>query len=303
MGLFISALLLLFGASIPSLPIASEPMYLSASGIRAERALPGADALPPTKTDILSLGPQISAHSAIVVDASSGAVLFDKQSYERRPIASITKLMTALVFLERAPDLTNRVLMTDEDEREGGNQHIRPGESATLRSYLRASLVGSANNATVVLSRSTDLTSEEFVARMNEKAREFGMRDTVFIEPTGLSPENTSTARDLVRFLDAASHNETIREISGTYRMSIVVYPTGAVRYVDNTNHLIGSIISIIAGKTGYLDESLYNLASAVSLSNNREIYVIVLGAESDEDRVQDTKDLAVWAESTYAWE
>ena len=292
----------MFGASVSSFPVVDAVPYLSASDVRSEHIVAARDAAAPNKQDVASLGPRLSAESALVVDASSGAVLFHKKAHEERSLASITKLMTALVFLEQEPDLATRVTMEENDDREGGNQHIRPGESATLRSYLRASLVGSANNATVVLSRSTDFSFEEFIARMNEKAWELGMRNTVFIEPTGLAPENRSTARDLARLLEAVMQNDTVREMTSTHRTTIVVYPSGVIRQVDSTNHLIGSIVSVAAGKTGYLDESLYNVASAVTLSNNKQIYVIVLGAQSNDERVQDAKNLAVWAEATYDW-
>ncbi len=286
-----------------SLALLSAPSYLSSDRPRAERVLSGnRTAAPPVKTDARSLGPRLSAASAFLVDAASGAVLFSKNDEEVRSLASVTKLMTALVFLETDPNLTTRVAMREDDDREGGEQHIRPGESAALSSYLAAGLIGSANNAAAVLARSAGMEPDAFVSRMNQKAQELGMRQTFFTEPTGLAPENVSTARDIALLLEAASENQTIRELAGVSRRSITVYPSGESREVDNTDHLIGSIVRVAFGKTGYLDESLYNLAAAITVSRGAEIYAIVLGAESNEARVQDAKNLAVWAESTYAW-
>lgn len=286
-----------------TLSVVSEPVYLSADRPRAERALSAArNQAPPVKTDARSLGPRTSAASALVVDRASGAVLFAKNENEVRSIASITKLMTALIFLESDPNLSARVAMREEDDREGGMQHIRPGESATLASYLAASLVGSANNATAALGRSAGMEPEAFVSRMNEKAWELGMRRTVFADPTGLAPENVSTARDIALLLDAASESQTIRDLAGASRRTITVYPSGESRVIDSTDHLIGTMVRVAFGKTGYLDESLYNLAASTLISPGSEIYAIVLGAESNEARVQDAKNLAVWAESTYAW-
>lgn len=261
---------------------------------------PGATA--PVKTDIRSLGVALSAPSALAVDAASGAVLFAKDSQARRPIASLSKLLAALVFLESQPDLTQSMLMRAEDDREGGEDFIRPGESATLESYLAASLIGSSNNATIVLSRSIGTTAAEFVEKMNAKAQSLGMTDTVIVEPTGLDPENISTARDLVRLLQAAAANQKIRQLTTTWRRYITVYPSQTERPVINTDHLLGSIVPVVLGKTGYLDEALYNLATLVRVRGGQEIYIVILGARTNEDRVQDAKSLAIWAGNTYLW-
>lgn len=285
MSLFLSLLLLAVSSSFPSLAL-SRP---------AERAAP-------EKTDVQSLGVALSAESALVVDAASGAVLFEKDGSTRRPVASLSKLLAALVFLESQPDLTQGVTMRAADDREGGEDYIRPGEGATLESYLTASLIGSANNATMVLSRSAGGTTEEFVEKMNGKARSLGMRDTFVVEPTGLDVKNTSTARDLVLLLSAAAGNQKIRQLTSTWRRSITIYPAGILRPVISTDHLLGSIVPVLLGKTGYLDEALYNLAALVSVRGGHEVYIVVLAAPTDADRVQDAKNLAVWAGNTFTW-
>ncbi|MBI2637208.1 MAG: D-alanyl-D-alanine carboxypeptidase [Parcubacteria group bacterium] len=285
-------------------PIAERGAYVSGGGVRADRLLSIADAPPPpVKVDIASLGPRMSAKSAIVVDASSGAVLFEKNAGERRPIASIAKLAAALVFLDDKPNLEALFAMEASDDRAGAEEFIRPGESAKLRDFLVASLLGSANNATITLARATNSDLGAFVERMNQKARDIGMRDTVFTEPSGLAPENVSTARDVVKLLAEAGTHEAITGIIGTHRATITVHPKGVRKIVLTTNHLMGSIVPVAYGKTGHLDESGYNLAAAVETRGGRMIYVVTLGSETNEDRVQDAKNLAVWAGNTYAWE
>jgi len=304
MNVLLTILLLTFSARLTSLPIAQNPVYLSHSGPRAERVIPVEKMVtPPVKEDILSLGPRLSAESAIVVDKESGAVLFEKNSRQRHAIASITKLMTALVFFESNPDLEARVKMTEDENREGGDEFIKPGEEASLRDYLVASLLGSANNATIVLSRSANMDAEAFINRMNQKARELGMYDTWFEEPTGLSPNDTSTARDITRLLNEAAKNDAIKSITGTNISTVRVYPRGIRRTVLTTNHLLGTIVFVEFGKTGYLDESLYNLAVSVATRPGHELYIVTFGSKSNEERVQDAKSLAVWAEKTYSWE
>ena len=300
----LAILLAIISLRIPYLPLADNSPYLSNDIMRADRAIEPENISQATiKQDILSLGPQLSAQSAIVVDSSSGAILFAKNASQKRPMASIVKLMTALIFLQTKPNLEQRIAMIAEDDREGDQQYIRPGESAKLRDYLSASLIGSANNATITLARSTGLPENDFTAKMNEKAKELGMRDTIFTEPSGLSEQNISTARDMAKLLDSAGKNETIRQLSGMHRDMIQIYPSGIKRTVLTTNHLLGTIVLVSFGKTGYLDQAMYNLATAVALPNNGELYIVILGSQSNQDRVQDAKNLALWTKRVYKWE
>ncbi len=300
----LSVLLAIMSIMVPSFPFGVSAPYLSNTGVRADRvlAVPGTPK-PPAKRDVASLGPRLSAQSAIVVDAASGAVLFQKNPRERRPMASIAKLATALVVMDEAPNLEALFTMEESDDREGGEEFIRPGESAKLRDFLVASLLGSANNATISLSRSVEPDARAFVARMNRKAGSLGMVETLFTEPSGLAPENTSTAWDIAKLIAAAGESEVIKESIGTHRADITVHPTGALRTVRTTNHLMGGIVLVEYGKTGHLEASGYNLAAAVQTKEGRSLYIVTLGSETNEDRIQDAKNLAVWAENTYAWE
>jgi len=301
-GIIFSFLLFALSSGLPFLPITTEPVYLSSSSPRAERALKDKTGQPPQKTDVLSLGPRLSAKSAIVVDAASGAVLFENNSSAPRPLASLSKLMTALVFLESKPDLSSNVTMAKDDDCEGGSTFIRPGESAALSGYLAASLIGSANNATMVLARSNVATTTEFIVKMNNKARELGMDKTSFADPTGLDPANAGTARDLVKLLDVVYKNEKIRNLTVSSQATITVGPANEEREIKNTDQLLNSIVQITLGKTGYLDEALYNLAAVARLKNGQEVYLVVLGADSSDERFQDAKNLAVWTQGTYEW-
>lgn len=302
---FLSALLAITSLLAPSFPFSDAGRaYVSGSRVRSDRALlPDAAARPPVKIDVASLGPRLSAQSAIAVDAGSGAVLYEKNANAERPMASIVKLMTALVFLAAEPNLGERLTMTAEDDREGGEEFIRPGESATGRDFLIASLLGSANNATITLARTVHEDQGAFVASMNAKAKSLGMARTRFTEPSGLAPENASTARDLVKLLAEAGRHEAITAVIGTHRGTIRVFPQAVSKTVLTTNHLLGSIVLVLYGKTGHLDESGFNLATAVATRAGRTIYIVTLGSETNEDRIQDAKNLAVWAENTYQWE
>lgn len=303
MSAVLAFLLFILGHNAGVSVLPAENVYLSATSARADRLIAGREAIaPPQKIDILSLGPRLSAQSAIVIDRASGAVLFDKESRAVRPLASLTKLATALVFLDSNPDLSRRVVMTAEDDREGGQKFIQPNESASLGDYLKAALLGSANNATMVLSRTSGVAAEEFVNLMNKKAQTLGLRHAKFADPTGLSADNVASARDVALLLEAASQSDLIKKITSRPKDFIIVYPIREAREVKNTNYLVGSFVKIALSKTGYLDEALYNLAAVVRLKNGREVDIAVLGSESNEARFQDMKNLAVWAQETYRW-
>ncbi len=260
----------------------------------------------PRKIDPTSLGVITSAVSALVVDADSGAVLFQKNIEESRSIGSITKLMTSLLFLEGNPDLSAPSAIAPEDMRPGGRQHLSIGDTVTVRDLVLASLVSSDNSATMSLVRLSGMSEGDFVARMNEKAAEIGMKQTTFADPTGLSPENRSVAPDIVALLRAALSNETIR-FATEQASATVTGASGRTYQLENTNELLDGFINqppykIVGGKTGFLPEAGYCLGVRMEKDNGKDLYVVVLGADSKEDRLKDVKALTVWAYKTFEW-
>ena len=159
-------------------------------------------------------GGVVWARNAIVLDPTTGAVLYEKNSGTSAPCASLTKLMTALVFLEQDPDLSRPVEVTDAELRGGGQTQLRRGERVKLGDLLHMSLMCSDNVATRVLVRESGMPHDDFMARMNRKSVELGLARTRFVESTGLDERNVSTAADMARLLRAAAENETIHEIS-----------------------------------------------------------------------------------------
>jgi len=260
----------------------------------------------PHKIDPQSIGVVTSAVSALVVDAASGTTLYEKDIDESRSIGSITKLMTALVFLSDEPDLAARANIQPDDVRSGGREHVAIGDEVSMRDLILASLVSSDNSATMALVRLSGLSEGDFVARMNEKAAEIGMTSTTFRDPTGLSPENRSVAPDIIALLKAALGNDMIR--SATEQASASVTGSSGRTYtLENTNELLEGFINeppykIVGGKTGYLPEAGYCLGVRMQRDGGQDIYVVVLGADSKEGRLQDVKALTVWAYKTFEW-
>ncbi len=260
----------------------------------------------PQKIDPNSIGVVTSAQSAIVVDRGSGEVLFEKNISEPRAIGSITKLMTAFVFLSSNPDLDASASVLSEDYRAGGRLHLTLGDQVTVLDILKASLVGSDNSATASLVRLSGLSQGDFVARMNETAAQMGMQQTTFADETGLSSKNRSVVRDIATMLDNMMEEETIREI--TQLSSATITSTSGRQYlVESTDELLNTFVNqdpykIEVAKTGYLPEAGYCLGSAFSHSNDHEILVVVLGAGTKTGRFQDVKSLAVWTYDTFQW-
>lgn len=274
----------------------------------ANQPLPSARVrdLEPVKVDPTSVGVVTSAISATVVDRASGAVLYAKNADSSRSIGSITKLMTAYVFLGTNPDLDAPAQIEAADVRYGGRQHIQVADQVTVRDLLLASLVGSDNSSTAALVRLSGLSWSDFIAKMNQVAGEMGMTQTTFVDATGLGASNRSVVSDVVRLLDEAVKNEVIREAT---QQATVVFEgaSGRVYRVDSTDELLGTFVNrdpykIIGGKTGYLPEAGYCLGTVFSEEGKREIVVVVLGSDSKQGRFQDVKALAAWAYKVFDW-
>lgn len=237
----------------------------------------------------------IRSYAGIVQSASDGTVLWERHGDVVIPIASISKLMTALVVVSSPIDLEAQVTIDadDNDNVEGSRLYVSVGEKMTVKDLLYTSLVGSANNATKALARSTGLSSEQFTATMNEYARRLGMADTVFVEPTGLDPRNQSTARDLARLAQAAFTHPIIAGALQTTAYEFRTIDQEVYHRIRNTNQLLGDDTPLM-GKTGYLDEALYTYL-AMPLGHTSPVIVVLLRNPSSADRFSEARELARW--------
>ena len=253
-----------------------------------------------------SLGIVLTAKSALVVDEKSGKILYQKNSKEELPLASLTKLMTALVILDNNPDWDKVVQIKKQDQVGGASLPLYPGDKAKLKDLFSASLVSSTNNSLMAVVRSLNISQEEFVHQMNQKAIDLGLNHTHFVEPTGLDPKNVSTAEDIAfLFKEAISHPELERILLlKEYRFELVNNSREII--AKNTDKLLDSFLNkgeyrIKGGKTGYLIEAGYCLVVEAS-KNNHSVISVILGSQSLEKRFQETKGLVVWAFDNYQW-
>lgn len=254
----------------------------------------------PHKKDNNSLGVKITAHSAAVLDKDSGIVLWKKNADGVRSIASITKLMTAIVFLENRPDWNTQITMEIRDEANGGIPDIKRGEVVRVKDLFYTALIASDNNAAMAMVRSTGLSNEEFVKKMNDKAKALGLENTAFVEPTGLNDANHSTAIEVLQMAKYAFDIPDIRAVVGLaeYNFNSI---SGESHRIFSTNQLLSSYLDIEAGKTGFINSSGYCIVAEVK-GDKANIISVVLGSETNPDRFQDLKILSGWILENFIW-
>jgi D-alanyl-D-alanine endopeptidase (penicillin-binding protein 7) len=277
--------------------IAPPPADAQARAARSSRAARSARAArevmtPRYKVDERGLiVPAVRAEAAIVFSPETGQVLLDERAQEPRSIASITKVMTALVFLEDDPDLDAVVTVTRPDVRQASTTYLRANERVSVRDLLHLALMASDNAAARVLARISHGGTAAFVARMNDKARELGLAQTAFADPSGLDPRNVSSAYDLSRLIAYAAADPRLAAImeKTDYRFRTNRRPVA----IHNTNRLVGELP--VVGKTGFIRAAGYCLAALVRLPQGPPVAVVVLGAPSNLARFWETRHLVNW--------
>jgi serine-type D-Ala-D-Ala endopeptidase (penicillin-binding protein 7) len=250
---------------------------------------------PRYKTDATgALVPDIRAAAAIVFNPETGQVLWEENAQDKRSIASITKVMTALVFLEDEPDLSQQITVERADTYAASTTYLRTNERITLDDVLHLTLIASDNAAARVLARVSHGGTASFVERMNEKAIELGLESTSFTDPSGLNPANISSAYDLSRLISFASGNERMAAIMRTAQYSVKTNRRSV--NIHNTNRLVlGGEIDVMGGKTGFITKAGYCLATLLRLPQGNQVAVVVLGANSNVGRFWETRHLANW--------
>jgi D-alanyl-D-alanine endopeptidase (penicillin-binding protein 7) len=232
---------------------------------------------------------------AYVVDERTGESLFDKNSQAVLPIASISKLMTAMVALDAGVPMTDVMEVTDEDRdyEKGTGSRLSVGSRLSREDMLHIALMSSENRAAAALSRYFPGGRPAFVAAMNRKAKQLGMNDTHFSDPTGLSSQNVSSARDLVKMVKAAYQYPMIRRFSTDSNYDV---NTGRreLHYVS-TNHLIGHAgWEIGLQKTGYINEAGQCLVMQANV-DGRTVIMILLDSSGKYSRFADATRVRKW--------
>jgi len=251
--------------------------------------------------------PNIPADRAAIYDLSTNTFLWEKNATVRQPLASMTKLLTALVFLDNNPGWNKTYKIEPEDQVEGGKISLFRGEEVRIKDLFYSSLVASDNGATIALVHATGLSEKEFVAKMNAKAKQLGLFDSSFVDPIGLSDNNLSTARDIARLARAALKNEEIKRATMTesYRFKTL---DGKGKIMESTDYLLGTglgegNILVQGGKTGYTEKAGYCFVGQFKDQSGQELISVVLNGRSKNDRFKQTAALVAWAFNGYRWQ
>jgi len=261
--------------------VAAKPSQGQRAGLRAS-------------DDVLRLKSSV----ALVVDQQTNEVLYSKNDKAVLPIASLTKLMTGLLVEDAKLPLDETVVITqaDVDTEKGSRSRLRVGSVLTRGELLHLALMASENRAAHALGRTYPGGMDQFVAAMNAKARTLGMQDTVYVEPTGLSSRNQSSAQDLAKLVDVASQYPLLRELS-TSPSYAVAMGKRSVQF-NNTNRLVrNSNWDIGLQKTGYISEAGRCLVMQTRIAG-RNLIMVFLDSAGKLTRIADAQRVRRWIES-----
>jgi len=248
--------------------------------------------------------PQVRSHIALIFDEQTQRPLFNKNAETVAPIASITKLMTAMVVLDAQLPMDEVVSVAEDDSgtRKRSRSRLSIGMTFTRSELLKMALMASENRAALALAKSYPGGTAAAVAAMNTKARELGMQNTRFYDPTGLSSDNVSTANDLAKMVAAARNYDLIQQYSTTATLSVDSLSGRALRF-SNTNPLVRSASwDIGVSKTGFISEAGLCLVMAAKI-NQRPVIIVLLNSWGKRTRIGDANRIRKWMESAYARE
>lgn len=233
---------------------------------------------------LLIWSPIGSAHSSLVIDTTNDQIIYQEDVTLQRPIASLTKLMTALIIVESDLDLDQKV------KYRGG---IFRAKSVSRLELLESLLIRSDNAAAEALARSWPGGRSEFISRMNLRAEQLNMKYTTYFDPSGLDDKNVSTASDLSRLIFVCSHYPLISNISSTKYLTVERKYRKKIKKISvgNTNKLLFEFDNIVLSKTGTTTAAGRCLALIVE-KNNRQYVIVILGEKSPKDRENKARDL-----------
>jgi D-alanyl-D-alanine endopeptidase (penicillin-binding protein 7) len=243
---------------------------------------------------------KLASANALVIDADTQQPLYAKGADEITPIASLTKLMTAIVTIDSGASLDEALAVDvgDFDFLKGSSSRLSLGATLPRREMLRLALMSSENRAASTLARHHPGGAGAFVAAMNAKARALGMTRTRFEDPTGLSPNNVSTASDLARLVHASAAYPLIRDFSTTPSHFVELQPTGRVLGFNNSNRLVSlADWDIQVQKTGYIREAGRCLVMLANVAS-KPMIIVLLDSVGKFTRLGDAQRVKHWLET-----
>lgn len=245
--------------------------------------------------------PILSAKSAVVYDTRSSRFLYSKNSEGRLPIASLTKLLSAVVVIENL-NLDDIVRVSKESIKiDGEKQTLYLDENIRVRDLVKMMVIESSNDAAYVLERHASGLGLNLVGLMNKKVVELGMNDSIFHDPAGLNDDALSTSDDLVKLVIYSLKLDDLWSLLGEKTTKVYSIDGRIEHEINSTNQLLGVIPDVVGGKTGYTDGALGCMLLVVDIpGKNDKLISIVLGSA---ERFTDTEKLINWTKRAYSWE
>ena len=283
-------------------------MFCTAGGVVAQTPQKAKKAKPaPLRVKAASVAdfnkdgmPNLLSHAFMVFDPTTGRALFSKNADQALPIASITKLMTAMVVLEAKLNMDEPIIVDkdDIDMLKGSRSRLPVGAAFRREDLMRLALMASDNRAAAALGRTYPGGSVAFVEAMNAKAQLLGLSNSKFVDPTGLAPGNVASPQDLALLVSAASTFPQIREFSTAQELHVTLANGGRSLGFNNTNALVRSQgWNIGLSKTGYINEAGKCLVMHATIANN-PVVIVLLDSWGKLTRIGDANRIKKWLET-----
>jgi D-alanyl-D-alanine endopeptidase (penicillin-binding protein 7) len=241
--------------------------------------------------------PNVQAQGAFVIDLTDGHELYARKADEVRPVASISKLAATLTAVDRGLRLDALTTITRSDvdvARGGARSRLFEGMTLSNRDLLYAALLGSDNRAVPALGRAVGLDPRQFAAAMTTKVQSLGLKHTRFVEPTGLSPQNVSTPREIVELLRAVMDHPVLGEVTRTVEYDAHPVGRATLRYSNTHRAAARANTHVLGGKTGFNNAARYCLVLGARVGG-RTLGMAFLGTEGELTRFGDVARVADW--------
>jgi len=280
--------------------LSTAPLSTAGDAVFNEKNLLDVQQIPTKYTDAIE--PVVEAKSALLMDLDTGIVMYEKDPHQQLPMASLTKIMTAVLILDSHK--LDEVVTVEDNFNSMGELGVRMWlqkyEKITVENLLIGLLVPSAGDAAMALAKYHSGSVEDFIQAMNEKARMLNLKNTHFVNPIGLDDENHySSAYDLAILTKYALRNKDFRRIVRIQSATVTSVNGQISHQLEGTNYLLNSYLDIRGVKTGTTDaagESLINLARN---TNGKEVIIVLLNSP---DRFQESKSVIDWAFRNFLW-
>lgn len=244
--------------------------------------------------------PNINSRAVLILDRGSNTVIYEKNGYTKRAMASTTKIMTATVVLENS-NLTDTVEISKKAAGTGGSRlGLKTGDKVSVNDLLYGLMLRSGNDAAVALAEHVGGSVEQFAEMMNKKAKQLNLQNTHFITPHGLDKdEHYTTAYELAKLASYALNNKKFATIVNTKQCNI--YINGQIKTISNTNELLGNLYGVDGVKTGFTNNAGRCIVTSTTRNGN-QIICVVLGADTKKIRTQDSVKLIEYAFSNFEY-